>query len=95
MKYGFKTFIAKAHPIQHPRRPFDKRRDLRRETKGLFVYLTAAGKIAKRSRDHKEPIEFHSYQADKAAAFVWLRKRRKWIWVPLDAIHISDQQETA
>lgn len=90
IKLGFKTFIQTSHPIAHPRRPFDIRRDLTPGTPGLFVYLTSTGKLAKRTKTYPTPVSFRCYTADRREAVVVGARRDSLpltLYVPLDQLH--------
>lgn len=90
-KFGFRTFIQSAHPIAHPTRPFDKFRDLKASTSGLWCYLTPSGLTSKRTQKTTTKLAFVYYTEGKTKAYVYLPELERYRIISVEAIHTADE----
>lgn len=94
-KYGFKTFVSVTLPRPAtPKRPFDKFKDLKASTSGLWAYATTTRKIASRRTERTVPILFVGYIPNSGLAQVIVDHTR-YATVSLDRIFTAEERPHA
>lgn len=89
VKFGYKAFAAKALPITHPKRPFDKTKDFK-STMKLFVYLTPTGQVSKQVRERTSLSTFFGYS--EGFAHIYIHDLSSYKLVNPERIHIKEIQ---
>lgn len=88
VKFGYKEFAAKAIPLSHPKRPFNKAKDFTKNME-LFVYLTPTGLVSKTKKERTSPITFGKYTAE-GFAYIYVHDVHSWKLVTPERIHIME-----
>lgn len=96
-KFGFKTFIRSTHPIAFPRRPFNFKKDLTTTTKGLYIHLTPAGRVSKRTSGERREVLFCYYQSrdHEIVTILDMVTARAISSVPIECLHIDESKREA
>lgn len=94
VKFGFKTFIQLKHPIAVPKRPFDKKRDLRTDTQGLYIHLTPSNRVSKRTTGPKAKVLFCYYEDNLHTSVTVVNSETMRVIhnLPIDLLHVDETQ---